>query len=219
MKTKFCPNCGNEIPLNEDICRYCLKDTADTSFLSTNSGQYQYSLETFKPVPSSKINLQANETRKNIKEYSEGIPIRRILLLMIVTCGLYVIYWFYRSSKFTKEHGKNVNPILRTIIFFIPIVNLVAIYLLFHDIKNIVKAKDISFNVPINFILFIFGYLLSLWSIINIQEAMNEYYRLNNPNLIERRKFTTSEKVVMAIFVLIYAIIILSVLCLIFMFI
>ena len=210
MKTKFCPNCGNEIPLNEDICRYCLKDTEDTSFLSTNSGQYHYSLKTFKPVQSSKI---------NIKTYSEGIPIRRILLLMIVTCGLYVIYWFYRSSKFTKEYGKDVNPILRTILFFIPIVNLVAIYLLFHDIKNIVKTKDISFNVPINFILFIFGHLLSLWSIINIQEAMNEYYRLNNPNVIERRKFTTSEKVVMAIFVLIYTIIILSILCLIFMFI
>ncbi|WP_286009124.1 hypothetical protein [Methanobrevibacter woesei] len=218
MKTKFCPNCGNEIPLNEDICRYCLKDTADTGFLSTNSGQYHYSLETLKPVKISKTNSPIKET-KNIKKYSEGIPIRRILLLMIVTCGLYVIYWFYRSSKFTKEHGKDVNPLLRTILFFIPIVNLVAIYLLFHDIKNIVKTKDISFNVPINFVLFIFGHLLSLWSIINIQEAMNEYYRLNNPNLIERRKFTTSEKVVMAIFVLIYAIIILSILCLIFMFI
>ena len=218
MKTKFCPNCGNEIPLNEDICRYCLKDTADTSFLSTNSGQYQYSLKTFKPEKSSKINPQVKET-KNVKKYSEGIPIRRILLLMIVTCGLYVIYWFYRSSKFTKENGKNVNPILRTVLFFIPIVNLVAIYLLFYDIKNIVKTKDISFNVPINFVLFIFGYLLSLWSIINIQEAMNEYYRLNNPNLIEKRNFTTSEKVVMVIFILIYAIIILSILCLIFMFI
>jgi len=56
MKTKFCPNCGNEIPLNEDICRYCLKDTADTSFLSTNSGQYHYSLETLKPVKISKTN-------------------------------------------------------------------------------------------------------------------------------------------------------------------
>ncbi|MCC9260811.1 MAG: hypothetical protein K8V75_00360 [Methanobrevibacter woesei] len=218
MKTKFCPNCGNEIPLNEDICRYCLKDTADTSFLSTNSGQYHYSLETLKPVKISKINSPIKET-KNIKKYSEGIPIRRILLLMIVTCGLYVIYWFYRSSKFTKENGKNVNPILRTVLFFIPIVNLVAIYLLFYDIKNIVKTKDISFNVPINFVLFIFGYLLSLWSIINIQEAMNEYYRLNNPNLIEKRNFTTSEKVVMVIFILIYAIIILSILCLIFMFI
>ena len=73
--------------------------------------------------------------------------------------------------------------------------------------------------MPINFVLFIFGYLLSLWSIINIQEAMNEYYRLNNPNLIEKRNFTTSEKVVMVIFILIYAIIILSILCLIFMFI
>ena len=205
MKTKFCPNCGNEIPLNEDICRYCLKDTADTSFLSTNSGQYHYSLETLKPVKISKINSPIKET-KNVKKYSEGIPIRRILLLMIVTCGLYVIYWFYRSSKFTKEYGK-------------PIVNLVAIYLLFYDIKNIVKTKDISFNVPINFVLFIFGYLLSLWSIINIQEAMNEYYRLNNPNLIEKRNFTSSEKVVMVIFILIYAIIILSILCLIFMFI
>ena len=218
MKTKFCPNCGNEIPLNEDICRYCLKDTADTSFLSTNSGKYHYSLETLKPVKISKINSPIKET-KNVKKYSEGIPIRRILLLMIVTCGLYVIYWFYRSSKFTKENGKNVNPILRTVLFFIPIVNLVAIYLLFYDIKNIVKTKDISFNVPINFVLFIFGYLLSLWSIINIQEAMNEYYRLNNPNLIEKRNFTTSEKVVMVIFILIYAIIILSILCLIFMFI
>ena len=67
MKTKFCPNCGNEIPLNENICRYCLKDTADTSFLSTNSGQYHYSLETFKPVKISKINSPIKET-KNVKK-------------------------------------------------------------------------------------------------------------------------------------------------------
>ena len=88
MKTKFCPNCGNEIPLNEDICRYCLKDTADTSFLSTNSGQYQYSLETFKPVPSSKINHKVKET-KNVKKNSEGIPFNDSYLWFI--CDLLVL--------------------------------------------------------------------------------------------------------------------------------
>lgn len=214
MKTKFCPNCGNEIPLNEDICRYCLKDSSTSNFLSANQNQYQFGLDNFetksiKKVKTKKPQVKQQKESPKVLEYSNGLPIRRLLLLMIVTCGLYGIYWFYRSSKFTKEQGKDVNPVLRTVLLFIPFVNLVVIYLLFRDIKNIVKTKNITFNTPINFILFIFGWILSLWSMINIQEAMNEYYRLSNPNLVEHRQFTLVEKVFMGVFILIYILIIL----------
>jgi hypothetical protein len=52
------------------------------------------------------------------------------VLLMIVTFGLYSVYWFYQTSKELKFLGNDANaaPGLWTVLLFIPLVNLYSIY-------------------------------------------------------------------------------------------
>lgn len=50
-----------------------------------------------------------------------SIPVARLILLSIASCGLYEVYWIYRNWRFLKERkGLNIRPFWRGIfgIFF-----------------------------------------------------------------------------------------------------
>lgn len=206
MKTKICPLCGNEIPLKENICRYCLKDITEGEYLTKNCGTYSYQL---KKLPSAMNSAQANYT------YSNVLPIRRWLALMIFTLGLYRYYWFYKNSKLIGQK----HPVLRTIGFIIPIVNWFMYYPLLRDMKKVIKSEGLeSFNVPLNFLLYFFVPIFNYWSMINVQENMNEFWR-KVQGLKERREFTNTEKVAIVVLSLIYLLLFICVINLLMMFI
>lgn len=194
MKTKICPLCGNEIPVKENICRYCLNDITEGELLSKNYGTYSYNL---KKLPSAMPSAQAKF------EYSNVLPIRRWLALMIFTLGLYRYYWFYKNSKLISQK----HPALRTVGFIIPIVNWFMYYPLLRDMKKVIISEGLeTFNVPFNFLLYFFVPIFSYWSMINVQENMNEFWR-SVQGLKERRAFTSTEKVAIVVLTLIYLLI------------
>ena len=201
MKTKICPVCGNEIPLKEDICRYCLKDISESDFLSKNHGSYKYKLTKLNPI----VNKKKITVTKPNKKYNNVLPIRRWLLLMIFTLGFYKYYWFYKNSKLMGQS----RPILRTIGFIIPIVNWVMYYKLLKEMQKRIRSVGIkSFGIASNFILYFFIPIFGFWSMINVQENLNEYWR-HVQGLNERRNTTTGEKTVIIILAVIYIIIVL----------
>ena len=60
-----------------------------------------------------------------IKKRNMGMQV----LLMVVTLGIYGIYWFYVTSKEMVEHkGLGGNPALWTLLYLIPFANLYAVY-------------------------------------------------------------------------------------------
>jgi len=49
--------------------------------------------------------------------------------LLFITGGLYVIYWFYVTSKeMIEEMGLEGSPVLWTVLFLIPGINMIAFY-------------------------------------------------------------------------------------------
>ena len=199
MKTKICPICGNEIPKKEDICRYCLKDISESEFLSKNHGFYKYKLTKLNPMVTKEIKVP--ETNK---KYNNVLPIRRWLLLMIFTIGFYRYYWFYKNCKLMGQS----HPILRTLGFIIPLVNWVMYYKLLKEMQKRIRSVGIkSFSIASNFILYFFVPIFGFWSMINVQENMNEYWR-HVQGLNERRNTTTGEKTVIIILAIIYILII-----------
>ncbi len=52
------------------------------------------------------------------------------IILMVVTLGIYSIYWFYQTTCELKELAGDqmASPALWTILLFIPIANLYALY-------------------------------------------------------------------------------------------
>lgn len=210
LKTKVCSHCGHELPENEMICRYCFTKLEDNKYLTKNHGSYNYTIEkSFKkeivPSQEEKANRFSEDTANNLKKaYSKVLPIRRFFILMVFTFGLYRYYWFYKNSKYTKEYGKNINPLFRTFLFIIPFVRWYIYYALLKDMRRLIESKGLdSFSVACNVLLYFFVPLLGFWSMINVQESMNEFWRVQHPNLLDRRSFTTNEKIVIGIFILI----------------
>jgi hypothetical protein len=51
------------------------------------------------------------------------------VVLYIVTFGIYGIYWYYSTlNEMSKFQGKQTEPLLWTILMFVPIVNLFAMW-------------------------------------------------------------------------------------------
>jgi hypothetical protein len=52
------------------------------------------------------------------------------VLLVIVTCGIYIVYWFYQTASEMKAlaHAEEASPGLWTVLLFIPFANFYAHY-------------------------------------------------------------------------------------------
>lgn len=128
-----------------------------------------------------------NKTIDSKDKYSNALPIRRLFVLMLITVGFYGVYWFYKNSEYI-EHS---NSFFRTIGLFIPGVNLYIYYQYLKRANNLIAPKV---NIPVNLIFF-FIPIFNFWSIINIQESLNNYWIKTQPALKERESFTSAEKV------------------------
>ena len=224
-KTKFCVYCGKEIPINARKCKYC-KEWLDDEISSpqansdanpeANIGENQ----TNQTNPIENQNYSQNTTvnppsYQNTEEYSKIIPMRRFYLLMILTGGLYSIYWFYKSSCYLRdEFGKDISVGLRTLAFaIIPIADIIVFYELLNDMKPIIEKKGLeSFSPGINTIIFYFIPFFGMWVFINVQETFNDFWRIQEPHLPVRRNFTNTEVLAMIIlFIVMFIITFLSV--------
>lgn len=230
-ETKKCEYCGREIPLKAQKCRYCYNWVSDEAISRNHIPNSYNTKENIHPI--NHINNEnfmyknrenfLNSNKQEFKEkghitYNHAFPIRRLFLLMITTFGLYSIYWFYNNSKILKEnYGKNISVGVRTFIFtFIPIGNWIVFYYLLNDWEDLIESRGIeSFSSPANLLIYICIPFLGLWSIINIQESMNDFWRIEDLNLRTKRSFTNTEIIVMIIFSIIWILLIFFILTLI----
>lgn len=100
-------------------------------------------------------------------EYSNKFPIKKLIILSILTLGIYNYYWFYRNWKYIKEETKkDISPILRTIGLLIPIYNIWLVYDQFRAIiqlanKKKIKTKYFPITLTLTFIFFSYWGALS----------------------------------------------------------
>jgi hypothetical protein len=89
------------------------------------------------------------------------------IILMIVTLGIYAIYWFYQTACEMKSLARDpqASPALWTIFLFIPIANLYAYY------KHGELFEKISDEHLNRWILFILWLVLppAVWFIVQIE--------------------------------------------------
>ncbi len=229
-ETKYCIYCGKEIPINAKKCKYC-EEWVDEESISTNHGHHYNQEEIVTDedyIEDNEKSIESDHENERISspyyqqnyETSKVIPIRRLYLLMILTFGLYGIYWFYKTSSYLKDDlGKDTSVGFRTFLLFIPIVNIIVFYELIEDMKKFIEEKGIeSYSSGLNTLLWAFVPILGLWVYINIQESINEFWRMKEPNLPIRRDFSNGEiaamilGIVMIIFIiLLYIVLIITI--------
>jgi len=66
----------------------------------------------------------------------------RLVLLSILTFGLYQIYWFYRNWKHLKIHNNlDIRPGWRTLGLFVPVWNILLVWEQFRDIHDFAEQR------------------------------------------------------------------------------
>ncbi len=66
-----------------------------------------------------------------------------VIVASLITCGLYAVYWFYKTTRELGEVNKSTtNPVLWTIALFIPFVNLYFLWKYSGEAEKVMKGKQ-----------------------------------------------------------------------------
>jgi hypothetical protein len=126
-QTKACPGCGREILAKALKCRHCGVWIRDDEPAATE--------ETVAQAPSFERSTA----------YSDRQPVTHLVLLSILTFGLYQLYWFSRTWKSLRElAGVDVSPGWRTAGLCVPFVNIAMIYHHFRLVRDVTHAAGVS---------------------------------------------------------------------------
>jgi hypothetical protein len=135
-KKKNCPFCAELIMADAIKCKHCgewLRDDA--------------------------IEVQV-KSHGATEQYSNGQQTWQLILLSLLSFGLYEVYWFFRTWRQLKDtKNLDISPGWRTLGLLVPVLNIVLAYKLFRDIKN--YAQDLGCNTYSSPGWIVFGYSIS----------------------------------------------------------
>lgn len=96
----------------------------------------------------------------NDKEYSNFLPLNKLVVLLILGGSFYQFYWIYCNLKIIKQYENNdINVPLRFLSLFVPILNLITLYMVFSDLSRLYKSK-LKLNKSYNSIIVFLSLLL-----------------------------------------------------------
>ena len=126
--SKFCSNCGKEIPENSTFCPSCGTPIEGTNPSQNNNSSVNTNTNVNAPVLENKdlavaiilsivtcgiyaivwmisLTNDANKVSDRPTDTSGGM----VILLTIITCGIYGIYWNYKMGQKIYEAGQRYN--------------------------------------------------------------------------------------------------------------
>jgi hypothetical protein len=179
-QTKRCPYCAEEILADAAKCKHC--------------GEW-LSKPAQGPIAYVPVGMH----------YSFAQPVWQFVLLTLFTFGLYEIRWYYRNWKYLKIHNLDTRPGWRTVGLLVPLWNIALIIEQLRDIRDCARAAgcEKSYSVAGVFIAHLVLALLTfmpvpfhvlslftVWPYAIVQSVLNEYWRKEQPQLMERRRFS-----------------------------
>ncbi len=76
------------------------------------------------------------------KGFSNGLEPGYVVLLTILTYGMYHIYWFYKNWTELKEAlNRPIRPVMRSIGLFVPLFNIFLIAQQFKNIRDVAREQ------------------------------------------------------------------------------
>lgn len=152
--TNYCPNCGSKLEENQTFCSKCGTKIGENTTIVNNYNTTSY----------------ARPQERNI-----AIAV----ILSIVTCGIYGLYWLVKMTDEAKQISGSVNASgILTIVYTLLTCGIYFIYWNYKMGKNMYEAgrqhnKNISDNSILYLVLSIFG--LSIVNYCLIQSDLNKF--------------------------------------------
>ncbi|BDZ71945.1 zinc ribbon domain-containing protein [Methanobacterium petrolearium] len=207
ISINYCPECGEHVEKGSKKCGKC-----GTSFdMQKESGRSESS------------GVYGVDNVSNDPSVSNVQPLNKLIWLIILTGGLYEIYWFYRNWRDFKKHKNlDISPGLRTVGLFIPLVNLYFVGTQFKDLKDYEEEANVKpfsiYTVIISWVVLSYlsvrlsfydnpltgmiSLLLSFGLVIPfymVQKTLNEYWLKEQGDLPLRKGLSLGEIIVLII--------------------
>nr|WP_297703454.1 DUF4234 domain-containing protein [uncultured Butyrivibrio sp.] len=178
----FCPNCGSEVEEGSKFCPNCGASLSNESSNAANDTTTGFNPNTNPGQPSGfdYNNYQQQNNSYNAPYYlnTAGITKRNLalaIILSIVTCGLYSIYWFIVLTDETNQLANRQDGASGVIAFIFSIITC-GIYYFYWSYKlgekvDTIKGTPNGSSAILFLILSIFG--LGIVNYIIAQDAIN----------------------------------------------
>ncbi len=169
---KYCTQCGTSCEDSAKFCTECGAPLTQTETTATDSTlSYSYESKTNQ-------NTDSNHTTANTAKSYTGITERSIpvaLILSIVTCGLYGIYWMIKLNDEVNILSGEPNATSGGMVFLLSFITcgIYGIYWLYKMGERCDRIKNAEGNSPIIYL--ILGLLgFSIISYCLIQDTINK---------------------------------------------
>lgn len=177
----FCTNCGEKYKEADKFCKNCGAKITKSGHLTVKKAGNAFPIDQ-KTTP-----------------YPYLISASKLIIMSVVTFGLYDIYWFYRHFKsFKSENNWDIQPFARA--FFYPLFS----YTLFREINKTVKSMDASLGVSTVVTPIFLFFMNALWRLpdpywlvmflsvlflVPAQNTLNEYWKAKYGDRVIYSKF------------------------------
>ncbi len=122
----FCSNCGTESEANERFCRHC-----GASLAASVAGR-----QTVEPAP-------VPETA--VRVLPNYLSPTRILVMAVLSYGLYLFYWFYLTWKQYRDHtGEDAFPVWHALTLLVPIYGFFRTHAHVRTFKELMKNSGVA---------------------------------------------------------------------------
>jgi len=199
----YCKKCGRENPEGSKFCQHC-GITIGSSKTTTSERPTEI--------------IKASTLSDNTKGFSDAYPIKKLSIMLVVTYGVYFLYWFEKNWQLIKkERQSNISPFWRTAGLFVPILGLYLVYKQFKEIKKLAEETGIEDTYSPGWSLI--GYLainilslgfLAPFVLNRIQTTFNNYWKLKEPNKEIKTRFSWKEILALLFFMGLYLLILLG---------
>lgn len=195
QRTKDCPACGQDILVKALKCRHCGAWMPDLLAPAvTGTGEREATASVGDDAPG--------------VTFSNAQPVRHLVLLSVVTFGLYEFLWFYRNWRdVTVRTGLPAVAGWRTAGLLVPFLNIFLVYQQLRLIRDVVGEAGVEIPFTPGTLTAIFFltaaianvstiWIVSLFTIvplIPVQECLNRYWELQQPDASIREELTPAE--------------------------
>ena len=168
-----------------------------------------------------KVEETYRQTTTN-QRYAYNQPLWILILLTILTAGLYQIIWFYKNWRDLNEYNSlGTIPILRTFGLFVPLLGIILVYGQFSDIREYSSEGGIYNTYPPGWLFFgwlmlgvmgsmviYLGLLMQSVFLLVVQNVLNKYWQRHQSGIQLRTSMSPLEIVILVLSVIFWIIII-----------
>jgi hypothetical protein len=181
-ETRSCPFCGGELLSKALQCRHCRRWMPEA--------------------------LQAPPPTAAALPYSSGQHPVHLVLLSVLTLGVYEVYWFWRNWRDLRDKtGVDISPAWRTLGLFLPVVNVAMVYQQLRLVSDTAASRGLTptyspllvtaaffalaFAGNLTFAWFVS--LLNVLPLVPVQQTLNRLWQLDHPGAQLRERFAPYE--------------------------